>query len=247
MESWQKIIKINSVDSTNVYFSNLLKEYKYAEGSIVSALFQSKGKGLGQNTWESEKAKNLILSLVLYPDFVPLEKNFLLSKVISLGLVNYLHAKTNHIKIKWPNDIYYQDKKIAGILIENSIKGSTIHRSIIGIGLNLNQKTFLSDAPNPVSLSQITEKNYSIDQEIVKLRQNIRFFYDKLKAGKFEEINKEYLKCLYRFNEIHLFRSENETFKGKISGVNEFGHLQLLTEDQRTLEFDFKEIEFILP
>ncbi len=88
------------------------------------------------------KGKNLILSLVLYPDFLPLEKNFLLSKTISLGIVNYLHAKTNHIKIKWPNDIYFQDKKIAGILIENSIKGSNINRSIIGIGLNLNQKDF---------------------------------------------------------------------------------------------------------
>lgn len=246
MESWQKIIKISSVDSTNIYFSNLLKESEYAEGSIVSALFQSTGKGLGQNTWESEKGKNLIFSLVLYPDFLSLEMNFLLSKTISLGLVNYLNTKTNHIKIKWPNDIYYQNKKIAGILIENSIKGSIIKQSIIGIGLNLNQISFISNAPNPISLSQITGKNYSIDQEVVKLRQNIRFFYDKLKAGKFGEINKEYLKCLYRFNETHSFKSGNKTFNGSIKGINEFGHLQVLTEKQILKEFDFKEIEFVI-
>lgn len=247
MESWQKILKISSVVSTNTYFSNLLKESEYPEGSIVSALFQSKGKGLGQNTWESEKGKNLIFSLVLYPEFLPLEKNFLLSKAVSLGIANYLQAKTNHIKIKWPNDIYYQNNKLAGILIENSIKGSNIKSSIIGIGLNLNQTNFISDAPNPISLSQITKKTYSPDQEIVKLRNNIRFFYDKLKVGKFDEINSEYIKCLFRFNEIHSFKSEGQIFSAKITGVNEFGHLQVLTETQEKKEFEFKEIEFILP
>lgn len=246
METWQKIIKINSVDSTNSYFSNLLKKSKYGEGSILSTLFQSKGKGLGQNSWESEKGKNLIFSLVLYPEFLPIDKNFLLSKAVSLGIVNYLQAKTKDIKIKWPNDIYYQNRKLAGILIENSIKGSNICQSIIGIGLNLNQTDFMSKAPNPMSLTQITNKTYSPDQEIVKLRNNIRFFYDKLKAGKFEEINKEYLKCLFRFNEVFSFNSKGQSFNAKITGVNEYGHLQVLTENQEKKEFEFKEIEFVI-
>jgi BirA family biotin operon repressor/biotin-[acetyl-CoA-carboxylase] ligase len=246
MESWQKIIKLSLVNSTNNYFSDLLRKTKYPEGSIISALFQSSGKGLENTTWESEKGKNLLFSLVLYPDFLPVDKNFLLSKVVSLGIVNYMLAKTDYIKIKWPNDIYYQNKKLAGILIENIIKGSDINQSIIGIGLNLNQTTFLSDVPNPVSLNQITKKTYSIDQEIVKLRSNIQFFYDKLKAGKFEEINKEYIKCLYRYNEFHNYSSNNKIFKAKITGINEFGHLQVLTEDQEKKEFDFKEIEFVI-
>jgi len=246
MEGWQKIIKINSLDSTNNYFANLLKESKFTEGSIISSLYQETGKGHGTNIWESEKGKNILLSMVLYPDFLPIEKNFLISKVVSLGIANYVLAKTNFVKIKWPNDIYYQDKKLAGILIENAIKGSSINQSIIGIGLNLNQIRFLSDAPNPLSLQQITGKTYSVDQEIIKLRNNIRFFYDKLKAGKYAEINKEYLKCLYRFKELHTFKSNKETFKATITGVNNFGHLQLTTEDKKQKEFEFKEIEFVI-
>ena len=247
MDSWQTIVKLNTIDSTNNYFSNRLKESKFPEGTIISTLFQSSGKGIGSNKWESEKGKNILCSLVLYPDFLPVDKNFLLSKVISLGIVNYVQAKSNFIKIKWPNDIYYQNKKLAGILIENIIKGSNITQSIIGFGFNLNQKTFISDAPNPVSLNQITNKTYSIDQEIVKLRNNIRFFYDKLKAGKFEEINKEYIKCLYRYNEFHSYISNNEKINAKITGVNEFGHLQIITKTQGKKEFDFKEIEFVIP
>jgi len=173
MESWQKIIALDKVESTNSYFSDLLKKSKSPEGSIVSALYQSHGKGQGSNSWESEQGKNLLISLVLYPNDLPLDKHFLLSKAISLGLVDYMSAKTNHIKIKWPNDIYFKNKKLAGILIENVIKGNAITQSIVGIGLNLNQIVFTSDAPNPVSLKQITGKNYLIEQEIVKLRSSI--------------------------------------------------------------------------
>ena len=246
MDPWQRIVKLDSVESTNDYASVLLKKTKPEEGSIYSALFQSAGKGLGKNNWESEKRKNLLFSLILYPEFLPVEKQFLISKAVSLGLANYVQAKTSFIKIKWPNDIYYQDKKLAGILIENSIKGNTLNYSIIGIGFNLNQSEFYSDAPNPVSLHQITKKTYSIDQEIVKIRSNIRFFYNKLKAGKIEELNKDYLKCLYRFNEMHKFKTEKDIFKATINGVNEFGHLQLTTENNKKLEFGFKEIEFII-
>jgi len=246
MDPWQRIVKLDCIESTNDYASDLLKKTKPEEGSIYSTLFQSAGKGIGQNKWESEKGMNLLFSLILYPSFLPVEDQFLISKAVSLGIANYIQAKTNHIKIKWPNDIYYKNKKIAGILIENSIKGSNINSSIIGIGFNLNQAEFKSDAPNPVSLHQITKKIYSIDQELVKIRTNIRFFYDKLKAGKFEEINREYLKCLYRFNDIHEFKTDKETFKAQIIGINKYGHLQLKTENNEVREYGFKEVEFVI-
>jgi BirA family transcriptional regulator, biotin operon repressor / biotin---[acetyl-CoA-carboxylase] ligase len=246
MDPWQRILKLDSVESTNDYVSGILKETKPEEGSVYSSLFQSAGKGIGQNKWESEKGKNLLFSLVLYPSFLPVENQFLISKTVSLGIANYIQAKTNNIKIKWPNDIYYKEKKIAGILIENSIKGSNLNSSIIGIGFNLNQAEFKSDTPNPVSLNQITKKTYSIDQELVKIRTNIRFFYDKLKAGKFEEINQEYLKCLYRFNEIHDFKTGEEIFKARITGINKYGHLQLTTENNEIREYGFKETEFVI-
>jgi len=246
MDPWQRIVKLDCVESTNDYVSSLLKKTKPEEGSVYSSLFQSAGKGIGQNKWESEKGKNLLFSLVLYPSFLPVEDQFLISKAVSLGIANYIQAKTNHIKIKWPNDIYYKNQKLAGILIENSIKGSNINSSIIGVGFNLNQAEFKSDAPNPVSLNQITAKTYSIDQELVKIRTNIRFFYDKLKVGKFTEINQEYLKCLYRFNEVHEFKSGEKKFKARITGINKYGHLQLKTVDNEIREYGFKEVEFII-
>lgn len=246
MICWDKIINIDVVHSTNDYFSEVLKEETYSEGSIITTSFQDSGKGQGNNTWESEKGKNLLCSIVLYPEFLVIDKNFLLSKAVSLGIVKYLKSKTSGIKIKWPNDIYYQDKKIAGILIENIIKGSSINQSIIGIGLNINQTHFLSNAPNPISLNQITGKVYSIENEIVKLRDCIRDSYEDLKSGKYKEINKLYIENLYRFNKFHSYKIENNIFKAKITGIHELGYLQILTEDQEKKEFEFKEIEFII-
>ena len=246
MEVWQKVIKLDTVNSTNKHLAKLLKELKYPEGTLVSSLFQSEGKGQGSNSWESEKGLNILCSLVLYPDFLSIEKNFFLSKIVSLGIARYVQTKINHVKIKWPNDIYYQNKKLSGILIENTIKGSNINRCIVGIGFNLNQNIFLSNAPNPVSLNQISQTVYSVDQEIIILRDNIRIFYDKLRAGKFDEINQEYLKCLYWFDEFRSFKSDTEAFTAKITGISEIGHLQVLTENQEKKEFDFKEIEFVV-
>lgn len=246
MESWQKIIQLNEISSTNVYCSNLLKEKHLPDGTIISTLHQTLGKGLGTNTWESEKGKNILISIILHPTFLKIENQFLLSKVISLGIVNYCHTKTNDIKIKWPNDIYYNNKKLAGILIENAIKGSMMERSIVGIGLNLNQEIFMGDAPNPISLKQITHHTYLIEQEIIKLRNNIQFFYEKLRAGNYLAINKEYLKCLYQINEKAYYKTQEKIFAGTITGVNEFGHLQITTESGEKKEFDLKEIEFII-
>ncbi len=246
MESWQKIISFNKVDSTNSYFSDLLKVQDFAEGSIISALYQESGKGQGNNTWESKKGKNLLLSIVLYPVILPIDKHFLLSKAVSLGIIDYASTKIADVKIKWPNDIYFEDNKLAGILIENVIKGSKINQSIVGIGINLNQTNFTSDLPNPVSLKQITNKNYLIEQEIVKLRNSIRFYYEMLMKKKYYEINSEYLKCLYRYNSFNEYRSNNKTFTAKITGVSELGYLQLETKENEKMEFDFKEVEFII-
>ena len=246
MDTWQKIIKLGTVDSTNTYTWKKLKETQFPEGTIFSAMQQTAGRGNGSNQWESEKGKNILLSLILYPTYIAIENQFLISKAISLGIANYAQSKTDGIKIKWPNDIYYKDRKIAGILIENTIKGTKINASVVGIGFNINQETFKSNAPNPVSLKQITGKNYSPDQEIIKLRNNIRFFYDLLKAGKLDEINHNYLKCLYRFNEFAMYKSQNIKFKAKITGISDFGHLQLTTENGEQKQFDFKEVEFIL-
>jgi BirA family biotin operon repressor/biotin-[acetyl-CoA-carboxylase] ligase len=245
MEIWQKLIKLDSVDSTNEHTSNILKQKKLPEGSIFFSMSQTAGKGLGSNTWEGEKGKNLLLSIVLHPSFLEVKDQFLLSKAVSLGISNYCDTKTDDIKIKWPNDIYYQNKKLAGILIENSIKGSKIEKSIVGIGLNLNQELFVSNAPNPISLKNITGIEFEIDKELLVLRDFIQDSYLKLKTDRVS-LNKLYLGKMFRYNEFHLYKIENQTLELKITGVNEFGHLQTISLDGVTNEFDLKEIEFVL-
>jgi len=245
MEIWQELIKLDSVNSTNEYTSNILKQKKLPEGSIIFSSNQTQGKGLASNTWESENGKNILLSLVLYPDFLEVKDQFLLSKAVSLGIYSYCYTKTDDIKIKWPNDIYYQNKKLAGILIENSIKGSNIERSIIGVGLNLNQEVFLSDAPNPISLKQIANFTFNIEQEILILRDHIKDYYQKLKEDR-SSLNKLYLKRMFRYNEFNSYKVSDKTAELKITGVNEFGHLQTISLDGEISEFDLKEIEFLL-
>ncbi|MDY6800055.1 MAG: biotin--[acetyl-CoA-carboxylase] ligase [Bacteroidota bacterium] len=246
MKSWDKIITLSLTNSTNSYAVQLLKSKNVEEGTIVFAYEQKAGRGLGQNNWESEKRKNLTFSIILFPRYLPIQHHYMLSKVISLGLFEYAASKLDEIKIKWPNDIYYKDKKLAGILIENSIKGTTINYSVAGIGLNLNQEHFVSNAPNPVSFKQITGKNYSIEKELVSVRQHIKKYYQKLQSGQMEEINRVYIESLYRFNRFHKFRWNNQVFSAKITGVNEYGHLQVLTSGNETKEFEFKEIEFLI-
>jgi len=245
MNTWQEIIKLDSVNSTNDYTSNKLRHKKLPEGTIIYTKTQTAGKGLGSNIWESENGKNLLLSLVLYPNFLEVKDQFLLSKAISLGIAEYCDTKTTGINIKWPNDIYYTKQKLAGILIENSIKGCKIERSIIGIGLNLNQEKFISDAPNPISLKQITTDNYEIIKELELLRKHIQTFYNKLRSN-LNCLNNLYTERMFRYNQFCAFKTDVGIEILKIVGVNEFGYLQTISKSEEKKEFDLKEIEFIL-
>jgi BirA family biotin operon repressor/biotin-[acetyl-CoA-carboxylase] ligase len=245
MNNWQKIIELDSVNSTNDYTSNKLRREKLPEGTIICTKVQTAGKGLGSNTWESESGKNLLFSLVLYPDFLEVKDQFLLSKAISLGIAEYCDTKTTGIKIKWPNDIYFNKEKLAGILIENSIKGTRIERSIIGIGLNLNQEKFISNAPNPISLKQIIDNNFEIPKELELVREHIQTFYNKLRSNLYS-LNNLYTENMFRFNQFNLFKTNSGIEELKIVGVNEFGYLQTISKSEQKKEFDLKEIEFIL-
>lgn len=246
MKPFKQDIWLKSTSSTNDYASELLKTENPEEGTILITENQTTGKGLGKNTWESETGKNLTFSIILYPDFLEASQQFMISKVVALGIQKYLSLKTRHVTIKWPNDIYFNDKKIAGILIENSIMGDRIKHSIIGIGININQTEFISNAPNPVSLKQITGDNYILQDELVELKYHIAKFYSKLRNKQVKEIDREYLLNLYKYKVWHDFKSRDTLFRAKITGVNEFGHLQVLTPDDEIREFDLKEIEFII-
>jgi len=242
----QNIIVLNEVESTNNYANQLILSNAAEEGTVVLTQFQKKGKGQLRNSWESEAGKNLLASIILFPNFLKVENQFLISKLISLSILEFLETEIDNVSIKWPNDIYVGNKKIAGILIENSIKGNKLFSSVLGIGLNLNQENFISDAPNPVSLKNLTGKNFEITIVATKIVDSIVYWYNKLKAGNYSEINSVYFSKLFRNNEWHKYSKQGNVFEGKIVGIDDFGQLQIEKRDGKVEEFMFKEVEFLI-
>lgn len=241
----QFIKKIQRTDSTNNYATGQVYENEVEEGTVFLAYDQTAGRGHFANKWESEAGRNLTFSIFLRPDFLPMHKSYLLSKVVCLGLESSLCRLIDDVKIKWPNDIYVDDRKICGILIENGIMNGKIKQSIIGIGLNVNQERFYSDAPNPVSLKMITEKIFDLDSLLADLLQSIDYFYKKLIDGEFDYLDQEFLKRLYRLEEWHSFKDEKHYYTGKIIGVNKIGQLKIQEKDGLIHEYHFKEVAYL--
>ena len=165
-----KIIHIDETDSTNRY----LKGVK--EGNVVVADYQTSGRGCGTNTWESERGKNMLFSVMIHPVQLPVQRQFHISMAISLAIVEALEQQIGDVSIKWPNDIYWRNAKICGILIENTLQGNRIKDSVIGVGLNVNQRAFHSDAPNPVSLWQIHGQETDREQLLRDILRNFDKF-----------------------------------------------------------------------
>lgn len=243
------INEIDLVDSTNKLLAQKLAENpNLKEGYAVRANFQSQGLGQRNNHWESEPDKNLLCSFILKPG-LPVDRQFLLSQVISLAVAEYLIDKEKiieSIKIKWPNDIYIGNKKVAGILIQNILQGKQIKNSIIGIGLNLNQEVFLSNAPNPVSLKQITKMDYDIHLECIKLLDKVDKYYDELFKIRKAKPQNMYRFLLFRLNEEHQFlNNEGLEFSGKIKGVDDQGCL-LIETNNGIKHFNFQQLKYII-
>jgi BirA family transcriptional regulator, biotin operon repressor / biotin---[acetyl-CoA-carboxylase] ligase len=242
------ILRFGSLDSTNIQAAKLIAEGEMDEGTVIITRDQTHGRGLDINTWESEPGMNLTMSMVLYPRFLNAGSQFMLSKVVALGVqktVSELISKGN-VTIKWPNDIYIDDSKVAGILIQNSILGETLDSSIAGIGLNVNQRIFRSGAPNPGSLCMVTGKEYNLDLLLEQLISNIGEYYNILKSQSFRDIDKLYFDKLYRKNLVSSFWKDGKIIRARITGLGEYGHLLLKTEDGLSFECEIKEIEFII-
>lgn len=229
--------------STNVLLWEMIREKSLPEGFVVQTDFQTGGKGQVGNSWESEAGRNLLFSMVLYPQRVTVDNQFLLSQLVSLGIKKALDEYTDCITVKWPNDIYWNDKKLVGILIENSLQGTKIKSSVIGIGLNVNQKVFVSNAPNPVSLLRITGRRQNRKLLLTKIRQNIQKLYTELSVTK---IRAEYAEALYRKDGFYAYRANDETFQAKIISVHPDGQIELETEAGERKGFYFKEVSFVL-
>jgi BirA family transcriptional regulator, biotin operon repressor / biotin---[acetyl-CoA-carboxylase] ligase len=239
------IVRLEVTDSTNNYANRQIRENGLSEGTVFLAHEQTAGRGQQKNVWESETGENLLFSIVLYPDFLEIRRQFMLSKVVTLGIYKALNKYVDSLKIKWPNDIYAGDQKLGGILIENSIMSGLLKNAVVGIGLNVNQTVFYSDAPNPVSLQLLTNQHYDCEVILSEILSGINWYYSVLRDGQEDVIDQEFISVLYRLNEKHFYKADDEVFEGEIIGVNEIGQLQIRKQDGKVMEFHFKEVEFL--
>ena len=246
-------IYLDRVDSTNAYAQRLLKEslagegtiIRAGEGTVVRAADQASGRGQGENSWHSQAGMNLTFSLILEPLFIPPEKLFSLNKAVALAVLNTVrNALPGDLpaSIKWPNDIYAADHKIAGILIEHTLIGSSVKNSIIGIGININQLEFPASLPNPVSLKQLTGNDYDIREMLDKVCRNLENEYSRLRNHEFQSIDADYNSKLYGSGRDLEFTTGGSSFTGRIQGVDDIGRLYVLTADGGLKMFNHGEI-----
>ena len=239
------LIHISETNSTNSYLHTFCAKEKVEEFTTVVANFQTSGRGQRGNSWESEPYKNLLFSFVLFPEFLEARRQFLISQVVSLAIKEELDTYTTDISIKWPNDIYWKEKKICGILIENDLMGRNISQSIAGIGININQETFHSSAPNPVSLYQITGNQYDIFEVLRNIMLRIQSYYCKLQKNDTSFVT-QYEKSLFRKEGMHRYKDASGEFLARIVCVEPEGRLILEDEKQTKRDYMFKEVEYLL-
>ena len=238
------MLGLTEVDSTNSYLAEEHNKKELPSGFILYTEIQTNGRGQGSNLWESEPYKNLIFSVLFRPTNLLARSIFTISEMVSLCVKYTLDRYIPDVSVKWPNDIYYKDKKIAGILIENSLVYTMIDYSIIGIGININQRQFLSDAPNPVSLSQITGLIYEKMNILYEFRELFTAQSERLSNGHFDAIHQDYLDVIYRKNGYHNYRDANGAFEAVIHDIEPSGHLILKRIDGRLSRYAYKEVEY---
>ncbi|MCC6727465.1 MAG: biotin--[acetyl-CoA-carboxylase] ligase [Saprospiraceae bacterium] len=243
----QTLLQLPEVDSTNSFAQALLSKSKPQEGIVISTFCQTAGRGQIGSTWESEPDKNISLSAILYPDFLEAKDQFQLNQCISLAVFDLVKncLPDQPVSIKWPNDIYVGARKIAGILIQNSLINTQIRSTVAGIGINVNQTAFVTNPPNPTSLLLESGQEHALHDLVLQLCEHLEARYLQLKAGKIVPLQQDYLRHLYRFGQLADYqRSNGDTFKGTIIGIDEMGRLRMEVGSEIEC-FDLKEIRFI--
>ena len=233
-------------DSTIRYMREEVPENNYFM-TIVRAGFQTAGRGQGTNTWESERDKNILCSIRVHPQGLPANRQFVLLQAVALAIKDTLDRYTDGITIKWPNDIYWNDRKISGTLTECTVSRGLVTGCIIGIGVNINQQVFTGGAPNPISLCTITGRQEDVIGINGEIAQRIGHYLCKyIDKGTYRHIYELYLHSLYRRDGLHPYRDTQGTFRAAIEGIEPDGHLVLRRADGTLSRYAFKEVEFIL-
>lgn len=223
----KNLIQFESIGSTNDYAIELLSKSNPTDGTVITASFQTNGHGQFDRKWESNQGENLLLSLILYPQFIPTDQQFILSMVTVVSIIEYLRAKNIPAKVKWPNDIYVDNNKIAGILIKNSVVGSKINSSVIGIGLNINQKEFESNV-HSTSLSLETSSDFDVNTCLTDFCLIFEKIYNDQKSENKMTLYSTFEQLIYGLNEkITLQKNQSET-NMIIKGIDGYGRLKLV-------------------
>lgn len=237
-----------SLDSTNTYAKLLLAKSNPIDGTAIYADYQTAGRGQFGSSWQSSAKENILLSVILYPKFLLVDQQFCLHQVVALAVYDLLSTyllPIDALKVKWPNDIYYQDQKLGGILIENELKGAYLENTVIGLGLNINQTDFPLSLQQATSLQLQTGSHYDLTELIGEFCWYLEQRYLQLRAGQYSTLETQYLQLLYGYQEWRRFQDAQtgEYFRGKIIGLDSQGLLQV----QRaigTKAYSFKELIF---
>jgi BirA family transcriptional regulator, biotin operon repressor / biotin---[acetyl-CoA-carboxylase] ligase len=241
----KKIIYLPTCHSTNDIATGLLAQIE--EGTVVITSNQTAGKGQRGNHWEAEAGANLTFSVVLRPIFLPLGKQFYFNMCVALAiseaLLPLLGEQSMNLKLKWSNDIYFQNYKLGGVLIENTLENTYLKTSIVGIGINVNQEKFAY--PQAISLKNILQKPMGLADVLESILTSLETKYLALRAGHYQALQQAYINSLYWYQETRTFQDANrQVFTGKIIGVEENGRLRV-ESSQKILVYDFKEIVFL--
>lgn len=246
-------IHLETIDSTSNYAHLLVeKGEQLPDITLIDAEEQTAGRGQRGNSWETEPGKNVIFSLVCHPTWVHPMQQYIFSESIALSVVKALSQElpdeeVKNLSVKWPNDIYYSDKKISGTLIECDLFGHSISNCVIGTGVNINQQVFKSDAPNPISLFNIV--GYESDREKILLNivEEFAGYYECIHFGAFAPIHEEYKKQLYRNDGgFYPYEDARGSFLARIIDVEPSGRLILETSEGELRRYEFKEVRFLL-
>lgn len=240
-----RIIKLNAIDSTNLFLRSLSIDTNVEDFTVVVAKHQTKGRGQMGTVWSSQDAKNLTFSVFKRFDNLKLDQHFVISMVASLAVINTL-KKLNlpKLSVKWPNDILSANKKICGILIENVIKQNNVSATVVGIGLNVNQVNF-SNLPQASSLLNVTGISYDLDELLQSILKELEILFDLVESNQFKTIKTTYESYLFRKDKPSTFKNEEGLFSGFIKGVSNEGLLEVLLEDNILKTFDLKTIKLL--
>lgn len=241
------VIFLDTTDSTNLFARELINTNKAEHGTVIQAGSQLNGRGRRNSHWQSTPGLNLTFSIILFPADLSFMRHFELNQTFSLGIYDFLLSKgIQQVKVKWPNDILVSGRKIAGILLENTIRGKLITSIIAGIGININQEVFEGEFTlSPISVKMLLGENYNLETTLQEALHFIMLRYEELSSGKSEKLKKDYLLALFKLHEPCRFKSGDETWNGMICGITEEGELVIEKDSGKLVIHNMDAIQMV--